>query len=67
MHALPEYRARDGRTDERCGDVVQEAGKDEDEQQEHEPALPVLRQDAGQRFGHPTVFEMPRQDREADQ
>ena len=62
-----EYRRSRGATDDGSGDVVQKAGQDENHEQQHEPAFPVVGQEAGQHLRRAAVVKMPGQQREPHQ
>ena len=67
MHLAPEHLARHGAADQRGGDVVEKARQHENHHQQHEPALPVVRQERRQHVRDVALLEMARQQRKADQ
>ena len=60
---VPRHRA----ADQRGGDIVEEARQHEHDREQHEPALPSVRQERRHFVGDAAVLEMARQDREAHQ
>ena len=67
MHLAAEKLMRHGTADQRRGDVVEEAGEDEDHHQHHETAFPVVRQVLGQDDRHVALLEMAREQAKAHQ
>ena len=59
VHTPLEHAGSDGTADDRGGDVVEETGQHEDQHQQHECALPVIRQVFRQDHWHMALFEMP--------
>ena len=53
--------------DQRGRDVVEEAREDEHDREQHEPALPAIRQECRHLVGDAALLEMAREDREAHQ
>ena len=58
MDLAAEHGSRDGPANDRRGDIVEERGQHEDHCQQHEPALPVVGQEARQDRGNAALFEM---------
>ena len=58
---------RHGPADQGRRDVVEEAGKDPNHDEEDKGAFPVVRQESRQDHGHMALFEMAREQREADE
>ena len=67
MHLAAEHRAGDGAADQRGGDVVEERRQHADHPQQHEAALPVVRQVARQHRRHLACLEVVGKQREAEQ
>ena len=67
VHAPAEHALRDRATDQRRGDVVEEARQHEHQRQQQEAATPVVRQQVGQPPRQPALLEVARQQREPEQ
>ena len=67
MHTTLEYAGGDRAANQRGSNVVEEGRQNEHHHQQHETALPVVREKARQHLGHMTVFEVPGQYRETEQ
>ena len=65
MDFAAEHVARHGPADQGGRDVVEEARQDEDDDQQREPALPVVGQIGRHLVRNPAVLEVPRQQRKA--
>ena len=61
MHLALENAGRHRGANQRCGDVVKEAGDHEDDDEQHERPEPTLGQQFGQHFRDAAVLEMPGQ------
>jgi hypothetical protein len=64
---LPIHGGRSGGTDGGGRDVVEERGHHEHHRQQHQPARPVVRQDAWQQQRQLALLEVPREDGEPHQ
>ena len=62
-----EYVPRNGAADQRGGDVVEEARQHEHQDEQHDAALPVVRQQRRHLVRNPAFLEMPRQQRKPHQ
>ena len=67
MHLGLEQLVRHGAADQRGGDVVEEAGENEDHHQHHEAALPVVGQILGQDDRNMALLEVAREQGKAHQ
>ena len=62
-----EHVPRNGAADQRGGDVVEEARQHEHQDQQHDAAPPVVRQQCRHRIRNPALLEMPGQQRKSHQ
>jgi hypothetical protein len=67
MDFAPEHMPRHGAADQGRGNVVEKARKNGDDNQQHEGAFPVGRQDGRHPVGHAAHLEMAREQRKAHQ
>jgi hypothetical protein len=58
---------RNGAADQCGGDIVEKAREHEHQHQQHDAALPVVRQQCRHRIRNPALLEMPGQQRESHQ
>ena len=58
MHLALEKLVRHGATDQRSGNVIEEAGEHENHDQHQEATFPVCRQELGQDHRHVALFKM---------
>ena len=67
VHPGPEELVRHRAANERGGDVVEEAGQNEHDDEHREGALPVVGQHVREHHRHPALLEVARQERKSHQ